>query len=960
MRRRAALLISSLLLLLSARESSGQFLPGYVERAIDSAMSAIYMTRSDMAMRWDATGNDPHRLSTIKRLFGDPLATFAVSDSLASMALMDRKNYAKLFNYLGMKLDLGPGAFIVTRPTLGDNDLKVYTKIDLNATSFQNALLLRRFLSLAVTADASVLNVKSAIQADRLKRLIAYSDSLILQSEENANASLIELKQAERYGLVRSKQFFNEDANGLDYALLLEPGVGMFTIALERALNSQEEVARIKDSIKTRVWETPLGLVALGGPGDDIYTGDLFCIIDVGGNDIYKPSPAGKEKAAEQNATLVIDFEGDDTYIGESYVFGGTIFGASTLIDLKGNDNYTAKDFSLGCGYFGTGILYDGAGSDRYSGGTAVEGAGLFGIGLLIDARGNDNYLAHLESQGFGYTRGIGGIVEHEGNDSYVSASPYTDYLRYDDHYETFSQGAALGARPVASAGIGFIAEGSGNDAYIADIYGQGTAYWYGLGAIVDYTGNDSYSAFQYAQGSGVHLAFGALIDTSGNDNYVSHGVSQGCGHDIAFGGLYDSKGDDNYVVESLSLGGGNADAVSLFVDGGGEDGYLARRTNTLGYSDLRREYGMIGIFLDLEGKDFYGTIRGGNDSLWTGSTYGAGLDANLRPKSPDEPAPGDPGPKKSKEEIDAELAQDVPTLFIQASAAPQKYQYIVEPARARLVERADESIPYLLENLNSESARERLALGVILPRIGKRIMGQLIDTVRRGDPTRVGMAIYALGEMRDTSAAIALGEKLVDTSASWRLRSSAGEALLKINAVAAKPYLKRALRDTFELVRGYATRALMMVADSGEMAEMLPLLRDRSQIVRYQMQLALQRRGLDSPGVAAGYADLLLNSSEGFGHEILYALAPKVTDSTARIRIVSGLLASKSPTTRARAVRLALAWNDPVALDAARAIKKGEKNSLVLYELNKLPEPQKKSKRDKKKKDPKKEKKEA
>ncbi len=939
-RRGGAALLCVLFLVLASRPgySQSQYLPDYAMRALDSALGRIRMTQADLRMRWDAAADDPHRLSAIKRLFGDPLATFSLSDSIASQGLAGEQNYTEFLGYLGLQLDLGPRAFTFTRPQMNDRDIFMYSKVNLNTLDYNRALILRRFLALALSTDAAVLSARNELTEPRLRRLLDYADSLVIQGEGSEEASLVELKIAERYALQRGRQFFNEDAKGLDYAHLLDPGVTMFAGALEMARAMAPEIVKMRDSVKTQIWETPLGLVAVGGPGDDFYTGDFFCIIDVGGNDIYRPSRPSKAQAFEQSATLIVDFAGNDTYIGGDYTFGGTVFGASTLIDMEGNDNYSVRNFGLGAGLFGTGILYDGAGSDRYSGGSAVQGAGMFGIGLLIDAKGNDNYSAEYAAQGFGFTRGVGMIVEHEGNDNYLVTSPYADFLRYDDHYETMSQGAAFGYRPLASAGIGVIAEGGGNDIYVCDIFGQGTAYWFGLGAIVDKLGNDSYTAYQYAQGSGVHLAFGALIDESGHDNYVSHGVSQGCGHDVAFGGLYDAKGDDNYVVESLSLGGGNANAISLFVDGGGEDGYLARRSNTLGYSDLRRDYSMIGIFLDLEKKDFYGTSRGGNDSLWTGSYYGTGLDGEFRPAELSEAGPsGSAIPQKSKEEIEAELASDLPTLFIQASAAPQKYQYIVEPARNRLVERSQESFPFLLNQFDSESARERLALGIIIPRMGSSVVPRLIDTVLYGESKRVGMAIYALGELRDTSAAMALGRKLVDSNASWRMRSSAGEALLKMPSHGVKPYLRQALRDSFELVRGYAARALTMVADSSDFELLTTMLYDSSQIVRNQVYLALERRGVDS--LALPFAGALVGNRRGIPYELLYGLAPSLKDSIARIRIVEGMLADTLPSVRAAALRLIRSWNDTALVLRTLEMRQTENNSMVLYELDRLPE---------------------
>lgn len=937
------MVLCAVLLLLPTRQGMAQYLPDYAVRALDSALGGIRMTRADLFMRWDAVANDPHRLSAIKRLFGDPLATFSLSDSIASSALAAENGYRDFINYLGIQLDLGKDALFRNRAPGTDQEIMLYSKINMNSLSFTHALLLRRFLALAIATDARLVNVRGDIQAQRLERLVDYADSLIIQSEGSADASLVELKMAERYGLARGKQFFNEDAKDLDYAGLLEPGVTLFTTALEFARMMSGQLHTFRDSVQTQIWETPLGLVAIGGPGDDIYSGDFFCIVDIGGNDIYRPTRRTKQEAYKKNVQLIVDFNGDDTYIGGDFSLGGTIFGASTLIDMNGNDSYSAGNFALGAGLFGTGILFDSSGSDRYAGGTAVQGAGIFGLGLLIDAGGNDHYMAHYAAQAFAGVRGVGMIVEHGGNDSYIAASPYADFLRYDDHYETFTQGASLGARPIASGGIGLIAEGSGNDIYVSDIYGQGTAYWFALGAIVDKQGNDSYTSYQYAQGSGVHLAFGVLIDESGHDNYVSHGVSQGCGHDIAFGGLYDAKGDDNYVVESLSLGGGNANAISLFVDGGGEDGYVARRTNTLGFSDLRRDYSMIGIFLDLEKKDFYGTIRGGNDSLWTGSYYGAGLDGEFRPESESEPGPsGSAIPKKTPEEIEAELATDIPTLFILASAAPQKYQYIVEPARNRLVERYDESLPYLLEQLNSESSRERLALNVILPRMGKRVTPILVDTVLRGQINRRGAAIMALGDLKDTTATIALGQSLLDTSLSWRLRSSAAEALLKMPSQAARPYLRQALLDENENIRGYAARALTMIADSADFELLADLLSDRNQIVRHQVYLALERRRVDS--LPMPYARALAGNRTGTAHELLYALAPTLTDPASRQFLIAAMLNDSLAAIRARGVRLALEWKDEALLYDAWKLKGQERNSQVLFELNKIPEFDKKA----------------
>lgn len=906
--------------------------PDYVEQGIDSALAAIYMTRYDLGMRWDATGDDIHRFSQIKRLFGNPLSSFAVADTIAQAGERSLDEPLLFFRAIRSMLDLSSSFPEPARIVVRDREIGVVGRFDINTLNYTEQIVLRRFLALTIATDVMIEQYRNQIDPAIIDRLVSYSDSLVLQSEDDAKTDLITMRYDERYQLERAKQFFNIDLLAMNFDRLLGPGVAMYAQALDYATKMKPEIPSYYKDVRTSVWETPLGLIAVGGPGDDVYTGNFFCIIDIGGNDIYRGVTKSKETAVKQAATLIVDFSGNDTYVGEDFAFGGTLLGAATVIDLEGNDNYSARNFSLGCGLLGVGILHDQEGSDRYSGGTATEGAGLFGIGMIVDGEGNDNYLAHIKSQGFGFTRGFGAIIDHGGNDQYVSSSPYQDFLRYDDHFESFCQGASLGYRPVASGGYGIIADLAGNDMYFSDIYGQGTAYWYGLGALVDRKGNDYYNSYQYAQGAGVHLAFGVLIDNEGKDNYVSHGVSQGCGHDIAFGGLYDARGDDNYAVESLSLGGGNANAVSLFIDAGGDDGYLARVDNTLGYSDLRRDYGMVGIFLDLDGKDFYGTSRGGNDSLWLGSTYAAGLDAQLRPEE-HKVLSETKKPEKSAEEIDAELESDVEKLFIQASAAPDKYQYLVEPARQRLVEGADSTIPYLLYKMNTEHPRESLALDIILTRIGTRLTPQLIDTIVKGDRSRVAMAMYILGRLKDSTAAVVIGKRLRDRE-SWRIRSTAAEALMRMNATNAKLYLVEALDDTVDLVRARAARALTKVADPSELAQVLPLTNDPSQIVRYQVQLGLKDRGFADSVSRDFLTTTLLNSREGYTYEILYPLAQSIEDPATRERLMRGLIADASPKVRADGVRLAIEWNDPRLLQLATGLRSKEKNSQVLYQI--------------------------
>jgi hypothetical protein len=356
------------------------------------------------------------------------------------------------------------------------------------------------------------------------------------------------------------------------------------------------------------------------------YEGSPAIIIDLGGDDEYHLSA---NPSSEFNSSVIIDMAGNDVYNSASdYTYGSGFFGSSILIDVAGDDTYLTKNFSLGSGLFGTGLLIDEQGNDKYFGDTFTMGAGSFGMGGLIDLSGADQYSAALYAQGFGFTGGMGILIDSSGNDSYFAGGKYKDILRYKDHYISLSQGFAYGLRPIMSGGIGILYDITGNDLYTSDIFGQGSSYWWSLGTLMDQQGNDKYVSYQYAQGAGTHLTLGVLEDSSGDDIYISHGVSQGCGHDLALGLLLDRSGNDNYVTYDLSQGAGSADGFGILIDEAGNDGYyVGKSNNTQGFGDPRRDYGSIGIILDLSGRDYYN--GNGKDSTWwtTPSKWGVGID---------------------------------------------------------------------------------------------------------------------------------------------------------------------------------------------------------------------------------------------------------------------------------------------------------------------------------------------
>ncbi|MFH2036351.1 MAG: hypothetical protein ABIJ45_08110 [Candidatus Zixiibacteriota bacterium] len=371
----------------------------------------------------------------------------------------------------------------------------------------------------------------------------------------------------------------------------------------------------------------------IGGLESDYYSGDYDVIFDFGGDDFYDLS----YDAAKPHSTIIIDLSGNDIYNSMTdFTIGSGCLNVGLLIDLLGDDVYNGMSFSVGSGFYGMGMIYEGGGNDKYYGDTHTEGAGTFGIGLLLDKGGHDQYNAALYSQAFGMTEGFGLIVDQDGNDNYFAGAKYRELLGLageNPHHLSLSQGFGYGLRPYCSGGIGAIVDFRGNDNYLSDIMGTGSSYWWALGMIYDSSGHDQYISYQYAQGAGIHMSLGFLLDETGDDFYRGKGLMQGCGHDYGCGFILDRQGNDIYQASDLSQAGGQANGIGILIDDRGDDAYYVLKTgNTQGYGNPRRDFGSIGLFIDMGGKDIYGG-NGSDNAYWkTDSKWGGGMDVEFIP----------------------------------------------------------------------------------------------------------------------------------------------------------------------------------------------------------------------------------------------------------------------------------------------------------------------------------------
>ena len=599
--------------------------------ALSIALDAIKMTTGELSLK-RGKDDDPFRLSIVDEAMDRPLEVPDILDSLVkTMEFSSAEEFLKISAPI---LDIEPANPIFNEQS-GKNPWSENTDIPPKLRKSLDILF-----SAYSDAKADIDEAFSSLDSFQLDTLFSRGPEYLTPGAEKLADEVDEsmLEEADMRELEEEKadtRFFTL-ASRVDREKLFSSAQriaqAIWTVKnLVDKVEPQQGNGTAPDTIAfgdiIYYTDTEFGPFIIGGEGPTVYLVPCAVIIDLGGDDEYRGGAGGTDTVLKFSVS--IDVSGNDVYWSDaSFSIGSALGGVGILIDEKGDDHYRGLHHTEATGVFGWGILWDEEGDDVYLGHTAVQGAGFCGGGLLYDKEGYDRYEAHLYSQAFGFVGGLGILYDEEGNDSYICTGASIDKLRYADHNVTLSQGFGYGFRPDYSGGVGIIVEKSGNDAYLSDIFGQAASYWLALGAIYDFSGHDSYTSYQYAQGSGVHLAAAGLVDISGNDAYVAHGVSQGCGHDLAIGFLDDRNGDDNYVTWDLAQGAGNANGIGVLVDeGNGQDSYAAKRNyNVQGYGNWRRDFGSIGLMLDLGGKDAYAG-KGSEGKWWSYSNYGIGID---------------------------------------------------------------------------------------------------------------------------------------------------------------------------------------------------------------------------------------------------------------------------------------------------------------------------------------------
>jgi HEAT repeat protein len=171
------------------------------------------------------------------------------------------------------------------------------------------------------------------------------------------------------------------------------------------------------------------------------------------------------------------------------------------------------------------------------------------------------------------------------------------------------------------------------------------------------------------------------------------------------------------------------------------------------------------------------------------------------------------------------ELKERVDSLFINACGGLEKYRDLAEPSKKALIEMGEEAVPYLLEKLDTQSAREKWTLIEIVSKIGEPAVMPLIEYLKSDNKDEVKLASRILGDIKDKRATIPLTE-LLDKE-DFNTRSYACESLGKIGDTTAFTDVTSCLKDSVEVVRKSAAVALGKMKDSRAIPHLIEGLSD-------------------------------------------------------------------------------------------------------------------------------------
>lgn len=265
------------------------------------------------------------------------------------------------------------------------------------------------------------------LAAPLLVLLVAVEEAWVLRDEAFADVTqemIDEARRAMAAGDVESMALALEPAN---IELLVTAAI-MLSDTIESVV-----IPGLQAASDAGVWPAseiadPVGVLRVGGTGDDVETVDRIVQVDARGNDAYYNNAGGTTVLSDFDQTTIdtpiaahIDLAGDDKYYSDSNgpAQGSAEIGIGIAYDIGGNDTYWCNKHCAGGASAGVGIHRDTAGDDAYRGVEFSFGFGNYGIGFLRNDVGNETYTTSTQSGGYGYPRAVALLWDRSGTDLY-------------------------------------------------------------------------------------------------------------------------------------------------------------------------------------------------------------------------------------------------------------------------------------------------------------------------------------------------------------------------------------------------------------------------------------------------------------------------------------------------------------------------------------------------------------
>lgn len=193
------------------------------------------------------------------------------------------------------------------------------------------------------------------------------------------------------------------------------------------------------------------------------------------------------------------------------------------------------------------------------------------------------------------------------------------------------------------------------------------------------------------------------------------------------------------------------------------------------------------------------------------------------------------------------DLKSKVDELFLKASSGEEKYRDLVEPSKKALIGMGQDAVPYLVEKLDTQDAREIMTLIEILGKIGEPAVLPLIEALKSENKDKVKTASRILGDIKDKRAVQPLSGLLDNPD--YNIRANTCASLGKIGDTAVLNEVMILLNDSVEVVRKSAAVSLGDLNNPGAIDALIAALKDKHFSVRMTAANSLVRLGKPAVG---------------------------------------------------------------------------------------------------------------